>query len=215
MKLKRISALGAAFLAIAASQPAQAASVFLQRNFTYSKSISNEGSGALTPIGGMSATFAPIHWVGIYEVSIIWTYLETFDGVSGGGGITFDFGGYASVDNTIYDGAAGGNGKGGAPGDAIDIYAERHMEDDFRSGPILGLVGGSNPFTVSWDVNTDDAYSTHYGPISGTLRGYGYLNMMVDFLRVPEPSTWAMMLLGLGMIGFAARRKRDGVAVAA
>lgn len=32
---------------------------------------------------------------------------------------------------------------------------------------------------------------------------------------VPEPSTWAMLILGVAMIGFAARRQREGLAVAA
>lgn len=32
---------------------------------------------------------------------------------------------------------------------------------------------------------------------------------------VPEPATWAMLILGVGMIGFAARRRGRGAAVAA
>jgi hypothetical protein len=32
---------------------------------------------------------------------------------------------------------------------------------------------------------------------------------------VPEPATWSMMILGAAMIGFAARRRREGMAVAA
>lgn len=32
---------------------------------------------------------------------------------------------------------------------------------------------------------------------------------------VPEPATWTMLILGLGMIGFAARRRNQGMAVAA
>jgi hypothetical protein len=35
-----------------------------------------------------------------------------------------------------------------------------------------------------------------------------------DLPGVPEPATWAMLILGVAMIGFAARRRRDGVAVA-
>lgn len=32
---------------------------------------------------------------------------------------------------------------------------------------------------------------------------------------VPEPATWAMVILGLGLIGMAARRRRDGAPVPA
>ncbi len=45
----------------------------------------------------------------------------------------------------------------------------------------------------------------------------GVLNMGVDnasVLALPEPATWAMMLLGVGAVGFAARRRR-GAALAA
>jgi hypothetical protein len=31
---------------------------------------------------------------------------------------------------------------------------------------------------------------------------------------VPEPATWAMMLVGLGAIGVAARNRKPGLAVA-
>lgn len=36
-----------------------------------------------------------------------------------------------------------------------------------------------------------------------------------DVGEVPEPATWAMLILGIGMVGFAARRRRDGMAAAA
>ena len=32
------------------------------------------------------------------------------------------------------------------------------------------------------------------------------------FILVPEPATWAMLISGFGMVGFAMRRRRDGVA---
>jgi len=32
---------------------------------------------------------------------------------------------------------------------------------------------------------------------------------------IPEPATWAMLILGVAMIGFTARRQREGMAAAA
>ena len=55
-----------------------------------------------------------------------------------------------------------------------------------------------------------DFYAT--GRSNGT-----YANVLLDSLSlsaVPEPSTWAMMLLGFGAIGMAARRSRRKVALA-
>jgi hypothetical protein len=53
----------------------------------------------------------------------------------------------------------------------------------------------------------------------GTLGGFVPIFIHADFIRnaiaaVPEPATWAQMLLGFGMIGVATRRRRRSVAFA-
>lgn len=39
--------------------------------------------------------------------------------------------------------------------------------------------------------------------------GHGYAQDVVVFAPVPEPQTYAMMLVGLGLLGFSARRKQN------
>ena len=48
--------------------------------------------------------------------------------------------------------------------------------------------------------------------INGLSRGQGHYAGTAEFTpvagAVPEPATWAMMLLGFGAVGFSIRRKR-------
>ena len=44
--------------------------------------------------------------------------------------------------------------------------------------------------------------------ITGTNSGNGSLGGSVDISAVPEPGTWAFMLLGFGVMGFSVRRSR-------
>jgi len=61
----------------------------------------------------------------------------------------------------------------------------------------LGLIAGN--FTLTVEGTRGD---------SSTIGGHA------DATAVPEPATWAMMLLGFGAIGFSARRSRKKAALA-
>lgn len=60
------------------------------------------------------------------------------------------------------------------------------------------LNTGTSYFAVVTGFGTDD-----FGPYTLTIRGPGSA-----VAGVPEPSTWAMMLIGFGAIGVAMRRRR-------
>jgi hypothetical protein len=47
-----------------------------------------------------------------------------------------------------------------------------------------------------------------------TATAAGKLNGSIQLGAVPEPATWAMAILGMGLIGLAARRRRETVAFA-
>ena len=71
--------------------------------------------------------------------------------------------------------------------DNTDVNEDYHLE-------LFGLDPGSYTLHVQ---GTRGRTSTYSGSIS--------------FAAVPEPATWAMMLLGFGAIGFALRRRRAPV----
>ena len=61
---------------------------------------------------------------------------------------------------------------------------------DAQSGLIFGSAGGGSQFDETWVVR-----STDWG-------------------AVPEPATWAMMIVGFGLVGGAVRRRRASAAFA-
>jgi hypothetical protein len=79
-------------------------------------------------------------------------------------------------------------------------------------GPSVRLEG------IAFDVG-----STAYDILSiggadylvSSLPGSGWTPISLSIAAVPEPATWAMLILGVAMIGFAARRRNEATALAA
>lgn len=72
---------------------------------------------------------------------------------------------------------------------------------EFGSLPSTALTAGANNVLTVSGLNTGD------GAFSGTLT-------FAAVSSVPEPRTWAMMLLGFGAVGFSMRRRRPTLAQA-
>jgi hypothetical protein len=51
--------------------------------------------------------------------------------------------------------------------------------------------------------------------IKGSAQKLGSYTGTINFASVPEPATWAMMILGLGAVGYSMRRRTAKVAFAA
>ena len=64
-------------------------------------------------------------------------------------------------------------------------------------------MGFRNSFIV---VREDSSYTCCSYNFDVTAGAAGHFTL--SYMAVPEPATWTMMLLGLGAIGFAARRRR-------
>ena len=130
-----------------------------------------------------------------------------------------------SGDNEIYSGV-----NGAKPQIVLDVSsllglttgAQFFMNSttDGENWIVLGILDNNSSFQVlsGADQGTHDlpnwgTYS-RYGFVSlGTFPGPTFGNVLLGGLSVtqavPEPNTWAMMLLGFGAVGFAMRRRRQ------
>lgn len=62
----------------------------------------------------------------------------------------------------------------------------------------------------------DDELNSSFGEFNGFVPTFIHRDFINDLLLpVPEPATWAQMLIGFGVVGFAARRRRRVAIVAA
>jgi hypothetical protein len=71
------------------------------------------------------------------------------------------------------------------------------------TSPFYTLTGFGSTYQLSISEGNGWSKPTIYGLTDGGT---------VTITAVPEPATWAMLILGLGMIGFVARRRSEGVA---
>ena len=116
--------------------------------------------------------------------------------------------------------ATGSDESGEASGTLIGQNAGSTTQDGFTApfGALVGKIGstyqllGANYSGTAWadgelllfywDSNNVDNSGTIAADVNGAVDG-----------AVPEPATWAMMILGFGMVGGALRRRRQSVRV--
>jgi hypothetical protein len=95
---------------------------------------------------------------------------------------------------------------------------------DTVSGFTISTLGGLGPFNLNGVTISDLNFSEIGGGTYNTVTQHwdnpegatSHLYITADFTAaVPEPSTWAMMILGFGGIGFMAYRRRSKPALMA
>ena len=91
-------------------------------------------------------------------------------------------------------------------GNFSSFYAGHVSQADFSSAQALANTWLGNTTNGTWS------------PIAKTKLGYLYApnaQSQIFLQGVPEPATWAMLISGFGLVGFAARRRRTGQLTAA
>jgi hypothetical protein len=67
---------------------------------------------------------------------------------------------------------------------------------------------GGGSLALSWGASNSGSYYLAVGGLTNGTQG-GIYNGAISVTAVPEPETYAMMLAGLGALGFLARRRRN------
>lgn len=148
--------------------------------------------------GNKSATFAD-H----FTFSVSGTTGMNFDAIISSISRTADTG--LDISGLSLYRVGGGSGTGGTAGDTL-----------VKSGA-SSMTGAMDVWTLSSDNLTAGSY---YVLVSGNLvsdtsAAFGGAVMMSPTAPVPEPETYGMMLAGLGVLGFLARRRKQAANQAA
>ena len=118
-------------------------------------------------------------------------------------GFSFFYSSSTAASVNVYDGA-GGTGN---------ILATLNLNAQFNQNCAGDPNGGFCNWTAVGVLFSGTALSINFG---GTANQTAFDNITFgsDTPVIPEPATWAMMITGFGLVGFAARRRRSGAIAA-
>ena len=160
--------------------------------------------------GGWTVVSGSVDWIGNY-----WPAPSP-----GGGSVDLDGNSVGAISQTLFGLAAGtykvsfalsGNPDGAPPSKALAVSVTGSTTQNYDY-PVVGdkvnmnysdesyifTWGGGNATLTFASLNTPS--ENPYGPVIGD----------VSISAIPEPATWAMMILGFLGVGFVAYRRRSG-----
>lgn len=132
------------------------------------------------------------------------------------GGQTLSISATGSVSNCNC-GLSGPNGAGGIASSGVTANGFTEIVNGYSNLPLNGLIGVFDNLALNnaFLIGTGGSFVVPTGATTlylATVDGYQWSNNIgsfsVDIGAVPEPATWALMILGFGAVGAAMRRKR-------
>lgn len=205
-----LTALAAAVLGMGVAEPAGAAAFSGEFYHVASGSTNFTLSTTLNVLAGatLTGTFTPttVNYAGGDASSII-NFLGN-DGISytGPSGAYDMSDGIIVITGNLYV-AAGTTTFSINHDDAAQFTVNGQV---VAAGDCCGTSFGQEVFNVAGYVPFEVIYAnTNFGGGSGYGNIAAFQNGILISSAVPEPTSWAMMLLGLGGIGFAMRRRQN------
>jgi len=179
--------------------------------------ISGDGSGVLNGVDwsgdflitlvGDNSTVSDN--VGLNEINPLESATVT---LPGGVTATLSIGtrlGISTSNDVVFLGRTGGSGPHGGNPDLFDFTLSAGDAAAFNFQLAYGPAAGNTDVT---NFNQFQNVATSAGPLSFNTSGDVLFYSTGATIPVPEPSTWAMMLLGFGGLGFAGYRARRATA---
>jgi hypothetical protein len=95
------------------------------------------------------------------------------------------------------------------PGSTLDVAFTSVSFLDAANNVLATDTNGADGWSVVTLLPTGGSYSFVVNGLSDGNFGGKYAGVIATVVAVPEPSTYALLLAGLGALGFAARRRKQ------